>query len=152
MNRSVIHLLDLPDEILVHILSKLNNIDVLYSLFDIKNERLDSITRQKIYSNILNFASIIDKTPIIDRFCMDILPRISSNIKRLIVEPASMERILLASHYPNLNELKICNFRPKSFLHNLTGRKTFVLIKNSIAFQFRQSIVSIYFQRTGDKT
>ena len=152
MNRSAICHLDLPNEILAHILSKLNNIDVLYSLFDIKNERLDSITRQKIYSNILNFASIIDKTTIIDRFCMDILPQISSNIKCLIVEPTSMERILLASHYPNLNELKICNFRPKSSLHNLTGRKKFVLMKNSVVIHFRQSIVSIYFQRTDNQT
>ena len=134
MNRSVIHLLDLPNEILLYILNKLNNVDVLYSLFDINNERLDNITRQKIYSNILNFTSITDKTTIIDRFCMDILPRISSNIKCLIVEPISMKRILLATHYPNLNELKIFNFRPNSSLHYFTGKKLFVLIKNSIVF------------------
>ena len=123
MNRSIIHLLDLPNEILLYILNKLNNVDVLYSLFDIKNERLDNITRQKIYSNILNFTSITDKTRIIDRFCMDILPRISSNIKCLIVEPISMKRILLATHYPNLNELKIFNLRPNSSLHYFTGNE-----------------------------
>ena len=137
MNRSVIHLFDLPNEILLYILNKLNNVDVLYSLFDINNERLDNITRQKIYSNILNFTLIIDKTTIIDRFCMDILPQISSNIKCLIVEPVSMERILLATHYPNLNELKISNFRPNSSLHYLTGKKLLVPIQSSILFQFR---------------
>ncbi|CAF4223013.1 unnamed protein product, partial [Rotaria sordida] len=54
------------------------------------------------------------------RFCNYILPRIHYNVKRLIVEPASMERILLATSYPNLTELKIFNFQRDSSLHYFT--------------------------------
>jgi len=63
MNQSDIHLLDLPDEILIIILKKLDNIDVLYSLFGVNNERLDRLVDDNVFTNILNFArtsSIID--------------------------------------------------------------------------------------------
>src|SRR5271155_1781793 len=106
MNQSNIDLLDLPNEMLFYILNKLDNVDVLYSLFGINNERLDSIIRKKTFSNILNLTSTIDNTTILDRFCSYILPQIYSNVKCLIVEPVFMERILLATHYPNLTELK----------------------------------------------
>ncbi|CAF1483728.1 unnamed protein product [Rotaria sordida] len=125
MNRSNVHLLDLPNEMLFYILKKLGNIDVLHSLFDINNERLDSITREEIFSYTLNFTSSVHDNTIIDsmlgRFCNYILPRIHYNVKRLIVEPASMERILLATSYPNLTELKIFNFQRDSSLHYFTG-------------------------------
>jgi hypothetical protein len=63
MNRSSVHLLDLPNEMLFNILNKLDNVDVLYSLLGINNEQLDSITRQKTFSNILIlFASTIHNT------------------------------------------------------------------------------------------
>ncbi|CAF1202954.1 unnamed protein product [Rotaria sordida] len=41
MNKSHVNLLDLPNELLFIILNKLDNIDVLYSLFSINNKRLD---------------------------------------------------------------------------------------------------------------
>ena len=122
MNRSNVHLLDLPNEILLYILNKLHNVDVLYSFFGINNERFESITREKSFSNILNFnPSTADNTTIIDRFCNSILPRISSNVKHLIVEPVLMERILLATNYPNLTELKLVNFQRDNSLNYFTG-------------------------------
>jgi len=42
MVHSLIELIDLPDEILMTIFKKLNNVQVLYSLFDV-NERLNQI-------------------------------------------------------------------------------------------------------------
>ncbi|CAF3391175.1 unnamed protein product [Rotaria socialis] len=120
MNQSSVHLLDLPNEMLFNILKKLDNVDVLYSLAGINNERLDSITREETFSKILNFSLVIRNTKIIDavldRFCNYILPRIHYNVKCLIVEPTSMERILLATDYPNLTELKIFNFQRDSSL------------------------------------
>jgi hypothetical protein len=121
MNRSNVHFLDLPNEMLFYILKKLENVDVLYSLFGINHDRLDSITREEIFSTTLNFASKVDDTIILGRFCNYILPRIHSNVKCLIVEPASMERILLASPYPNLTELKIYNFQRDNSLNYFTG-------------------------------
>lgn len=113
MNRQNVHLLDLPNEILLIILQKLNNLDVLYSLFDVNNERFDILVQGKIFSNILNFGSI-DKHSPIDRFCIDILPRIRHNVKYLILKPILMERILLATDYPNLADLKILNFKKRN--------------------------------------
>ncbi len=125
MNQSHVHLLDLPNEMLFNILKKLDNVDVLYSLFGINNKRLDSIIREEIFCNSLNFTSSVHETTIIDsilgRFCNSILPRIQYNVKCLIVEPASMERILLATPYPNLTELKIFNFQQDTSLHYFTG-------------------------------
>ncbi|CAF5009942.1 unnamed protein product, partial [Rotaria socialis] len=73
MNRSNVHLLDLPNEMLFGIVKKLDNVDVLYSLFGINNERIDSIAREEIFSNTLNFASTIGDITVLDsmldRFC-----------------------------------------------------------------------------------
>jgi len=117
MNPHNVHLLDLPNEILFFILRKLDNIHVLYSLLDINNQRLDIIVQQKTFTNNLNFVSISAdddissiSDPILDRFCSDILPRIHLNVKSLILESTSMERIFLAANYPNLTELKLFNF------------------------------------------
>ncbi|CAF4381930.1 unnamed protein product, partial [Rotaria sp. Silwood2] len=38
----------------------------------------------------------------LDRFCLQILPEIHYKIKWLDLESSSMERILLATNYPNL--------------------------------------------------
>ncbi|CAF4377293.1 unnamed protein product [Rotaria magnacalcarata] len=58
MNQLEIHLLDLPNEILIIILKKLDNIDVLYSLFGINNRRLHTLVQQDVFTNILNFIRI----------------------------------------------------------------------------------------------
>lgn len=112
MNQSNVHLLDLPDEILIIILNKLSNIDVLYSLLDINNGRLNILAQENTFTDILNFFSIA-ATSKINRFCSDILPRIHQNVKCFILYPVIMERILLATDYPNLTELKIFQFRRK---------------------------------------
>ncbi|CAF3172243.1 unnamed protein product [Rotaria socialis] len=146
MNRSNVHLLDLPNEMLFGIVKKLDNVDVLYSLFGINNERIDSIAREEIFSNTLNFASTIGDITVLDsmldRFCNYILPRIHYNVKCLIVEPTYMERILLATHYPKLTELKIFNFQRDSSLHYLTGYVSllFNLDDSSLRHIFRQQI------------
>jgi hypothetical protein len=123
MNQSHVHLLDLPNEMLFNILKKLDNVDILYSLFGINNKRLDSIIREEIFCNSLNFTSSVHETTILGRFCNSILPQIHYNVKCLTVEPASMERILLATPYPNLTELKIFNFQRDSSLHYFTGNE-----------------------------
>ena len=121
MNRSNVHLLDLPDEILLMILKKLNNVDVLYSLLDINNGRLNILAQQNTFTNILKFVSIDDNS-IIDRFCSDILPRIHHNVKCFILYPVIMERILLATDYPNLTELKIFHFQQEIALNYFTSK------------------------------
>ncbi|CAF4884913.1 unnamed protein product [Rotaria sp. Silwood2] len=131
MNRSAVHLLDLPNEILFNSLKKLDNVDVLYSLFGINNDRLDSIAQEETFSTILNFVSIVHNIiindSILDRFCNNVLPQIYYNVKCLIVESASMERILLATHYPNWTQLKIFNFqRDSCSLRYFTGKQVYI--------------------------
>ncbi len=58
MNINSVHLFDLPNEILCLILKNLDNIDVLYSLMDINNQRLDIIVQQQTFVNNLNFVSV----------------------------------------------------------------------------------------------
>ncbi|CAF3990741.1 unnamed protein product, partial [Rotaria magnacalcarata] len=120
MNQCNINFLDLPTEILHVILKMLDNMDVLYSLFDVNNQRLSNIIQENTFTNTLNFVlitltddilSISD--PILDRFCINILPRIHYNVKSLILNSLSMERILSAADYSNLSELKIFNFNGK---------------------------------------
>jgi hypothetical protein len=113
MNYLDIGILDLPDEILVIILSKLKHVDVLYSLVGV-HERFDriicdtlftrSIDLSTISSNYKN-ASLINK--MLNRFCVDILPKIHHNIECLTLETCSMEYILQASNYPNLHKLNL---------------------------------------------
>jgi hypothetical protein len=121
MNRSNVHLLDLPDEILLIILNKLSNMDVLYSLLDINNGRLNILAQEKTFTNTLEFVTIDDNS-IIDRFCSDILPRIHQNVKCFILYPVFMERILLATDYPNLTALRISNFQREIALKYFTSK------------------------------
>ncbi|CAF3753336.1 unnamed protein product [Rotaria socialis] len=132
MNQSKVGLLDLPDEILLMILKKLDNIDVLYSLLDVDNQRLDIIAQGNIFINTLNFVfttftndiSSINDT-MVDRFCRNILPRIHYNIKSLTVDSLSMERILFCVDYPNLTELKLFNFNGKIASHYFRDKGPF---------------------------
>jgi hypothetical protein len=121
MNRSSVHLLNLPNEILLIILKKLNNIDVLFSLWNINNERLRILASEETFSNVLNFVSI-DNICSIDRFCIDILPGIHQNVKYLILKPVLMERILLATNYPNLTRLKIYYFKKEIISRYFTSK------------------------------
>ncbi len=60
MNQSDIHFLDLSNEILLIILKKLDNIDVLYSLFGINNKRLDILAQDDVFSKrfVYYFAAV----------------------------------------------------------------------------------------------
>jgi hypothetical protein len=121
-NHSDIHLLNLPNKILLIILKKLNNVDVLYSLLNVHNEQLNFIAQEKIFSDTLDFA-FIDNICSIDRFHSGILPRIHHNVKFFLLISVSMERILLVAKYSNIIRLKICNFKQeiswKHFTRNM---------------------------------
>jgi hypothetical protein len=108
MNQSNLHLLDLPTEILFMIMKKLDNMDVLYSLLDVKNQQLDIIAQD----NTDEIFSPNDT--IIDRFCINILPRIHHNVKCLVIDSLFVERIFRVADYPNLTQLKLFNFNINS--------------------------------------
>jgi hypothetical protein len=114
------NLLTLPNEILLIILKKLDNMDVIYSLLGNRIERLELLAQDEIFTNTLNFVSTNDS--IIDRFSMSILPRIQSNIKYLIVDGMTMSHVLFATDYPNLTKLKIFKFNQDIVSRYFTGK------------------------------
>ena len=130
MNKHNAHLLDLPNEILFVILKKLDNNNVLYSFLGINNQRLDIIAQEQIFTNRLNFVSILQSTDeisslpdsILDRFCISILHRVHQNVISLILESVSMEYILRAGSYPNLSQLELFNFKQAVISRCLMGK------------------------------
>jgi hypothetical protein len=133
MSLSNVDFSDLPIEILLNILKKLDNIGVLYSLFGVINERFDSLLQDNIFTNTLNLLtnsaddnpSFLD--PMLDRFCIDILPKIHYNVRHLILQSMSMGRILLTGTFPNLTHLKVFNFGQHIALNYFTGKYSIYL-------------------------
>ncbi|CAF4726390.1 unnamed protein product, partial [Rotaria sp. Silwood2] len=140
MSRSNVNLLNLPDEILLLILKKLNNIDVLYSFIDVNNDHLNSLAQEKIFSDTINLVSIDNVSAIdqqkLDRFCKVILPKIDENVKCFTLEPLSMECILLAAEYSNLTELKLFNFTQDIDLNYFTN-------ESSLRYIFQQKLTHL---------
>ncbi len=135
MNQVNVEFVDLPNEILIIILKKLDSVDVLYSLYGI-NKWLNSITEDNAFTNTLklvltsssdNVCSIPDR--MLNQFYTSILPKIDHNIETLVLEPSSMENILLAANYPNLSEIKIFNFNKSIVSRYFTGKLIFLKIK-----------------------
>ncbi|CAF0765299.1 unnamed protein product [Rotaria sp. Silwood1] len=122
-----VRLTDMPDEILLLILNKLTNIEVLYSLIGI-NIRLDKIVNDPIFTEHLTLMrrssngviNLLDDS-ILKRFYSEILPKIHYKIKWFDLEPLCMERILLAADYPNLHGLSLFNIERETILRLFDG-------------------------------
>jgi hypothetical protein len=113
-----INMLDLPNEMLITIFKKLKPADVLNSLIGV-NKRLDRVACDRHFT-----TQEIDLTqsPMVDRFCSHILPRICHDVTWLAVEPITMERVLLAANYPNLSSLSIRNLDRDAVLRYFNGK------------------------------
>lgn len=128
LDESAVAFLDLPTEILYMILKKLNNMHMLYSLFGV-DQRLDTIASNIIFTQSLNF--VLTKAtiklricqPMLNRFCIDILPQIHQNVKTLTVHSESMERILRAADFLNLSEIRLYNVRKDTISRYFTGKQ-----------------------------
>jgi hypothetical protein len=125
-----VELTDLPDEMLLLILNKLSNIEVLYSLIGV-NIRLDKIVNDTLFIEHLTFMvrssnGVINSldNSMLNRFCSEILPRIHCKIKWFTLEPLYMERILLTADYPNLRVLTLFNIDRETIVR-LPGGKQF---------------------------
>jgi hypothetical protein len=122
-----VQLTDLPDEILVLILKKLNNVEVLYSSIGV-NIRLDQIAIDPIFTEHLplitrssnGFINSLDDS-MLDRFCTEILPRIHCNIKWLALEPSYIERLFLTLDYSNLHSLSLFNIERETAVRLFAG-------------------------------
>src|SRR5438105_15878513 len=111
MNYSIVNILDLCDEMLITILNKLNNIDVLYSLLGV-NQKFDRLVRDIPFTQSLDFTTIstneddhLKITSMLNRFCVHIIPRIQHNIQCLTLDPWSMNSVLGSGNYHKLHKL-----------------------------------------------
>ncbi|CAF1374487.1 unnamed protein product [Rotaria sordida] len=138
MKYSLIKLNDLSDEILIYILKKLENDQVLYSLIGV-NKRLNTLIHDRIFTSHLRLMRYISDDSInllshtiLDRFYSEILPSIDHKIQWLDLESSSMERIL-SRNYPNLYRLGLYNLEIESAKHLFTNETILNdLFKNDI--------------------
>jgi hypothetical protein len=129
ISKSSVGLNDLPDEILIYIFQKLNNVDVLYSLQNV-NQRLNQIIHDSIFITRLAFVqwlphkyiNLISSQMMLNRFCSEIIPDIHENIKSLDLESSSMKDVLCAANYPNLHCLGLWNINEESVRSLFTGK------------------------------
>ncbi|CAF1250212.1 unnamed protein product [Rotaria sordida] len=130
MEHSPMQLNDLPDEILTFIFKKLHNYDVLYSLIGV-NKRLDSLVNDSIFTRdlVLTTFNGLNQLPniILNRFCLEILPKIHHKIEWLTIESSSMERVLLATDYPNLHGLGLYDLNSETAKDLFTGKYFLIL-------------------------
>jgi hypothetical protein len=130
MECSRIGLNDLPDEILMIIFQKLNNINVLHS-FQGVNQRLDKIIHDPIFTSHFtsvewlsqNFIDLSSCDTILNRFGSQILPEIHDKIQWLDLGSSSMKRVIRAGNYPNLDSLSLYHVDKESARSLFTGKR-----------------------------
>jgi len=129
LSNNHLNILDLPDEILYIIFSKLNVVDILSSLVNV-NRRFDRLALDSLYICDLDMTSTMSinshetssiDTQVLTRICSNILPRIHHQVHKLTVEECSMKQILLAGNYPQLYSLSLVNFQEEVLYQYLSG-------------------------------
>ena len=127
MNHSAINIVDLPDEILLHIFNKFNSFDVLYSISGV-HKRLDKVVNDIVFTRSIDLSTIpsIDGNNscnhmILTRFCSDILPRIRHKIECFTLQSSSMEFVFHAGNYPKLYKLTLLNLKLDSMSSIFNG-------------------------------
>ncbi|CAF3726964.1 unnamed protein product [Adineta steineri] len=103
------NLLDLPDEILLCILHKMNVVDALFRQSGL-HHRLDQLLFDPIYVRELDFT----------------IKSWDDSISPLTVEPHAFERILNNISYPKVSSLLLTNFPSKTLLQHVTGNNILI--------------------------
>ncbi|CAF0883101.1 unnamed protein product [Rotaria sordida] len=143
MEYSCIGLNNLPDEILMIIFQKLNNIDILYSFHDV-NERLNKIIHDRIFTSHLsfvkwsldNFIDLFSSDIMFNRFCLQILPSIHDKIQWLDLDLSSIKHVLRVANYPNLDSLGLYNIDEESAQCLFNDETLSSIFKNQITTLF----------------
>jgi hypothetical protein len=119
---------------LLTILMKLNNVDVLYSLIGV-NEKLDRLARDINFTRSIDLVTILSNSKkksraksVLDRFSFDIIPRIQHNIESLTLDQLSIDRVLRNGNYPKLWKLTLINLPLKMVCGIFNGMLCILLI------------------------
>lgn len=157
MKRTPIQFDDLPDEILLIIFKKLSNTTLLYSLTGV-NQRLNQILHDSTLTNRLTLvrfiqSHLIDRNslsslfaypltdPVLDRFCLHILPEIHRQIQWLCLEPLSLKRVLRATNYPNLCGLSIMNIGTEETIDLFSGKISPSIVPGEV-IHYRKDVIN----------
>ncbi|CAF5091070.1 unnamed protein product [Rotaria magnacalcarata] len=139
MEGSLIQLNDLPDEILLIILKKLDNIEVLYSFIGV-NKQLDQLVHGSIFTKCLTMGRRSTDSyyrlngSVFERFCSQILPKIHHKVEWLNLESSTMKDILLCTSYPNLYGLGLYNINKEYAFHIFTDETPLIhIFQNKIS-------------------
>jgi len=126
-NNNDINILDLPDEMLLIILSKLNMVDVFYSLVDL-NKRFNQLVFDPLYIHHLDLTaktSLDHNSPVdnqvFDQIRTKVLPRIHYKVNKIMVTSPSIEFIFNTVDYPQLHSLSLLHFQQETLLQYLTS-------------------------------
>ncbi|UJR18070.1 hypothetical protein I4U23_004970 [Adineta vaga] len=131
MNNSTVGIVDLPHELIMKIWNNLSNIDVLYSFIGV-NHNFNQLLHDQTYIRTLQLTK-----KNIDRFCSVILPEINQYIECLILEPISIERILLSCDYCRLNKIIFTQIGKDFILQHFTNNSPLMKIfQNNIKYLF----------------
>lgn len=113
----MMNIIDFSDDILLIILKKLKNVDVLYSLIGTE-PTLDRLAQDFLFTRSVNLASISSNKDncsisysILNRFYTEIIPRIQHNIQCLTLDSLSMDNALRIGKYLSLERLVLVNLK-----------------------------------------
>ena len=130
--RSHPNLLDLPNEILLIILNKLDMVDVFYSLVGVSG-RLDQLVFHPSYIRHVNMTSIDMRSmfthafsienQVLERICKNVLPRMRhQSITEVTVEQGAMDHLLQTINYSQICALSLFNCSEQAIRSYLTGK------------------------------
>ena len=153
MTCSIVDILDLPEEILLIIMSKMLNVDVLHSLVG-TCEKLDRLARDLVHTRSIDLTEMSSNDEIrslsnemLDRFCENILPRIHQNIECLTVESSSIHRIFQSIDYPKLFKFILPELDLESVSAYFNGKHSQPCLKFNVWFSLRTNVVHSHLQR-----
>ncbi|CAF1391886.1 unnamed protein product [Adineta ricciae] len=123
-----LHVLDLPDEVLLIIMKRLSMVNVLYSLVGVC-KRLDQLVFDTNCTHHLDMTSMTmrsfyDRTysiedRILSRNFQKIVPRICHQVNKLTIEPNTVQRVLQTASYLKLYSISFMNFPQEEFVDHL---------------------------------
>jgi len=128
LSNNDINILDLPDETLLIILSKMDMIDVLYSLVDV-NKCFNQLVFDLVYIHHLDLTvktSLDHNLPVdnqvFNQIRTKVLPRICSKVNKITITPPSMDFIFNTTiDYPQLHSLLLADFEHKTLYRYITS-------------------------------
>jgi hypothetical protein len=131
LNNNDVNVLNLPDEVLIIIFSKLRMIETLYSLVNV-DQRFDRLVLERFCVRHLDLtiqSFLNHNSSLNNRIRTQILPQIHHKVTKHTVEPRSMKCILNTIDYSVLTSLSIVNFESEILIQHLLG-----IVVNLICF------------------